>query len=268
MLAPSAVWDIGSHVRLRSWEHDGPRTGFFAAAAHAHFEIGFCDEGATRYRVGSQEIVSEPGTLAIVPRGVEHRNSFEPDLRGVGLCISDAMVAEIGDAMAARGRQPAFGLVRSARALALTKLLIDEARQPGEGRVLAGEALAEALVVELVRSAPQQGATGARDPRVRNALDRMRSSYADEISVDDLAKTAGMSRFHFSRLFRDQVGEAPYKHLLRLRVARAAELLRGGRHTVTEAAFAVGFRDLSRFSRAFRVEFGFTPNAARKARSA
>ena len=48
-------------------------------------------------------------------------------------------------------------------------------------------------------------------------------------------------------------GKAPYAYLIDLRVQRAAELLRAGRSSVTEAAFAVGFSDLGRFARAFRA---------------
>lgn len=266
MLEPEAVLSIGSHVRVRAWRYDGRRTDLLRSSAHPDIEIAAFDAGACRYRVGARELTGDPTALAVVPRGVEHRNAFEGALEGVAISISDSMVGEITDAM--RDRDLAFGLVRSVRAIALAKLLVDEARQEDDGRVLAGEAIAEALVVELLRTSFEATASTARDPRIRIALDKMRTSYADDISVDDLAKAAGMSRFHFSRLFRDQVGEAPYKHLLKIRVRRAAELLRS--HSVTEAAFAVGFKDLSRFARAFRAELGVNPArfASRIARSA
>jgi transcriptional regulator GlxA family with amidase domain len=87
----------------------------------------------------------------------------------------------------------------------------------------------------------------------------MNARYAEPLTVDDLAGTATMSRYHFSRLFRDEVGEAPYQHLLRVRIARAAELLKSGRTSVTEAALAVGFHDFSRFSRTFKRFMGQLP---------
>lgn len=265
MPALQSVASIGSHVRLRAWRHEGTRTDFLRSSAHDDVEIAVFDEGATRYRAGSKEISADAHAMAVVPRAVEHRNAFDARLEGTALSISDAMVGEISDAMGARGRTLAFGLVRSTRALALARLLVCEAKREDEGRILAGEALAEALVVELVRTTSTHSGSGARDPRIRIALDRLRSSYADDLSVDDLAKSAGMSRFHFSRVFRDQVGEAPYKHLLRIRIARATELLRSGRHTVTEAAYAVGYSDLGRFARAFRAENGVSPSTIRTA---
>ena len=82
-------------------------------------------------------------------------------------------------------------------------------------------------------------------------------------------KTANMSRFHFSRLFRDEVGQAPYQYLLKVRLARAAELLRSGHSSVTEAAISSGFSDFSRFSRMFKKHTGKLPtDVLREARSA
>ena len=143
----------------------------------------------------------------------------------------------------------------------LGRVLRAEARDTAPGSLLAADAVGEALVVELLRRAPARAAAvAARDARVNLALDRICASYAEPLTVDDLARCAGMSRFHFSRLFRDQVGDAPYHHLLRVRVGRAAELLRRGRHDVSEAALAVGFHDLGRFARMFRREIGCSPS--------
>jgi AraC family transcriptional regulator len=77
-----------------------------------------------------------------------------------------------------------------------------------------------------------------------------------------------MSRFHFSRLFRDEIGQAPYQYLLRVRLARATELLRGGHHSVTEAALESGFTDLSRFASMFKKQTGKRPSDVARARSA
>lgn len=261
---------LGAHVRFRSWRHDGPATALYPSGAHAAVELSWVERGAATYHARGADVVVGPGAAIAVPPSMDHRTAFGSSLRASALWLSLEMVGEIADAVTpddgARGF--GFGVVRrSARVLALGRLLEEEVRGGAEGHVLVAESLAEAIVVELLRHAPREHARGARDARIRQALERMRACYAEDLSVDELAKGAGMSRFHFSRLFRDEVGDAPYKHLLRIRVARAAELLRKGRHTVTEAAFAVGFQDMSRFSRMFRAELGVNPRAYR-ARSA
>ncbi|MEO8878143.1 MAG: helix-turn-helix domain-containing protein, partial [Polyangiaceae bacterium] len=63
----------------------------------------------------------------------------------------------------------------------------------------------------------------------------------------------------FSRLFRDEIGEAPFLFFLRLRIARAVELLREGM-SVTETAVACGFSDFRRFASAFDMHFGMQPH--------
>jgi AraC-like DNA-binding protein len=83
------------------------------------------------------------------------------------------------------------------------------------------------------------------------------------LSIDDLARTARMSRFHFSRVFRDEVGKSPYQLLVETRIERAQALLKSGQ-AVTEAALSVGFMDLSRFSKAFRRQVGCSPSEYRK----
>jgi AraC-like DNA-binding protein len=79
--------------------------------------------------------------------------------------------------------------------------------------------------------------------------------------VADLAAAAGMSRFHFSRVFRDETGSSPYAYLVDRRLERAAARLRAGGCSVTTAALDAGFRDLGRFARAFRARFGVTASA-------
>jgi AraC-like DNA-binding protein len=69
----------------------------------------------------------------------------------------------------------------------------------------------------------------------------------------------GLSPFHFSRVFRELAGVPPHRYLQRVRLARAAVLLREGM-TVTDAALASGFPSLSHFIRQFRRAYGASPS--------
>src|SRR5438477_307637 len=88
-----------------------------------------------------------------------------------------------------------------------------------------------------------------------------RHTRSAPLSLDELARLAAMSRFHFSRSFHEQVGHSPYAYLTTVRLRRAAELLGCGSANVTEAAYASGFTDLGRFGRKFRAAYGCTPSA-------
>jgi AraC-like DNA-binding protein len=142
---------------------------------------------------------------------------------------------------------------------ALVDTLDEEMAIPGPGRALAIEALAEALLVRLLRGSATCAKRGRpSDPRIRHAVDLIETQLAEAIDVNDLARAAGMSRFHFSRVFRDEIGASPYAYLVERRLERAAARLRSERVSVTTAALDAGFRDLGRFARAFKQRFGMT----------
>ncbi len=105
---------------------------------------------------------------------------------------------------------------------------------------------------------------------VERAQEYLRAHLAEPLCLRALAREVGCSPFYLSRIFSDQVGETLPAHLRRLRMERAAELLRAGEHNVTEAAMAVGYSSLSHFSKAFCQVMGCCPcvypNPARLAR--
>jgi AraC family transcriptional regulator len=79
-----------------------------------------------------------------------------------------------------------------------------------------------------------------------------------------LASLAGMSPYHFHRVFRGMAGETPLELLRRLRLERAATALRDTDAPVTQLAFSAGFETHEAFTRAFRAEFGVPPSGFRR----
>ena len=76
-----------------------------------------------------------------------------------------------------------------------------------------------------------------------------------------MAEAAGVSPFHFVRLFRRHFGLTPYQYVIRARLRHAILLLRETSMPVTDIAYEVGFGDLSNFVRTFRHHVGCTPGA-------
>jgi AraC-like DNA-binding protein len=98
--------------------------------------------------------------------------------------------------------------------------------------------------------------------RVDRAREELDEHYAREHSLAGLARTAGMSPYHFARIFRELSGLPPYRYLVRRRLNAAATRLRDGA-SVTDTCYAVGYRSLSRFIHAFRAATGMTPSQFR-----
>ena len=96
------------------------------------------------------------------------------------------------------------------------------------------------------------------------ARDRIERDYATKLTVDVLADEAMMSAGHFSRQFVKAFGETPHQYLLRRRIERAKDLLRGTDRSVTEICLDVGFNSLGSFSTAFDSFVGSAPSTYRR----
>jgi AraC-like DNA-binding protein len=97
------------------------------------------------------------------------------------------------------------------------------------------------------------------------AKDTADARYFEPLSVQDLARTAGLSRAHFSREFRRAFGESPHVYLLTRRLERAAAQLRSTQRSVAEICFSVGLQSVGSFTSSFTRTFGLSPTAYRTA---
>jgi AraC family transcriptional regulator len=102
----------------------------------------------------------------------------------------------------------------------------------------------------------QQRAACERAGRVREILN---TRLADPPSLEELGRQVGCSSFYLSRQFSEATGLTIQQFLRQARLERAADLLREGKHNVTEAALTVGYNSLSHFTVAFRDRFGCCP---------
>ena len=108
----------------------------------------------------------------------------------------------------------------------------------------------------------------AQKPLRANARDRRRAVetalWIDAhshraIDLEDAAGEAGLSAFHFLRLFSSVLGVSPHQYLVRSRLRHAARLLADDGRAVTDIAYDVGFGDLSNFVRTFHRAAGVSP---------
>lgn len=103
----------------------------------------------------------------------------------------------------------------------------------------------------------------SRNEILERVLSFVNERYPEEITLDDAAAAANLSRFYFSRFFRAQTGQSFHGYLCRLRVSRAEELLAGTEDTVTDIAYRCGFESLKTFNRVFRTYAGTSPSGFR-----
>jgi transcriptional regulator GlxA family with amidase domain len=94
---------------------------------------------------------------------------------------------------------------------------------------------------------------------MKAVLSHLEANYGEPLNLDVLAKLAHMSKRNFQRAFQAAAGSAPITYLIKIRLNRAATLLRRG-----EDVTSAGFNDSNYFARQFRKTFGITPGEYRK----
>jgi AraC-like DNA-binding protein len=129
-----------------------------------------------------------------------------------------------------------------------------------------GHLLANRLVEVVSGKARQPARVTARDRRraVETAL-WIDAHSQQAIELEDAAAQAGVSPFHFLRLFSGVLGVTPHQYLVRSRLRHAARLLADDDKAVTDIAYDVGFGDLSNFTRTFHRAAGISPLKFRQA---
>jgi AraC-like DNA-binding protein len=121
--------------------------------------------------------------------------------------------------------------------------------------------LCGAVAVTLADRKPSRVSPTSRDARrITEALRCIEAEADTRLSLGEMARQAGMSAYHFLRVFRQIVGVTPHQYVLRTRLHRAAIRLRRTKEPISSIALEAGFDDLSTFNRRFRRVMGVSPS--------
>ncbi|MGB9177928.1 MAG: AraC family transcriptional regulator [Pyrinomonadaceae bacterium] len=118
------------------------------------------------------------------------------------------------------------------------------------------------LIARFAENRPQPRLFGPERQAVTRARDYLVEHYAENVSLENLARIANLSPFHFNRVFSEQFGMPPHSFQTQLRVSRARMLLREG-WTIPQVASETGFADQSHLNRHFKRLAGVTPGQYR-----
>jgi AraC family transcriptional regulator len=128
------------------------------------------------------------------------------------------------------------------------------------------QAMAVALVSgHAVKHRPVQLSRGGLGPaRLRRIRELVDAKIEDELSLDEMAQSVGLSTAHFARMFRKSTGETPHQFVLRQRLERAKAMLRAPDARILDVAVACGFKTQQHFAQAFRDVCGINPTGYRQ----
>ncbi len=251
--------DLLARHRLPAFElaHRIPTVHQDAVQEHAHADAHYVLFMGGRYvssAHGAPRLATRP-MLIYNPPGVVHRDCFEGD--GAGgrfFTLSPGLEAVAGLAL------PSYALVLDGAALhTATRIAYLVSR--GEQESLQMESLCTELLG--ATAAAHDSSLDAAPRWLKRALELLRDDCGRDLSLAEVAGTAGVHPVHLTRVFRRHLRCTPGAYLRRCRLDKAAALLAAGRRGLAEIAQSCGYFDQAHFSRTFKRAYGMAPRAYR-----
>ncbi|MEM7587055.1 MAG: AraC family transcriptional regulator [Acidobacteriota bacterium] len=282
---PASRFDLGNGVELERfgrWEPGSvslPPAGFHRLSTHVQ-ENG--NKARSHWDIAGQRfsVDLEPAMIVVVPADSAIAASWDEPAQGTlnFLFSHDALVTVLDELempsaglellSGTQGLDPSF--------LVWSQGLMRELRDERLGNRLMRDALVQQMLVHILRHYTNRSDANAADQvgrrdrlvpaAVSAALEYLHAHLGEPIELGVLASHANVSRFHFSRLFKQTIGRTPGQELTRLRVERAKELIhRDGRwKPLAVIAGECGFADQSHLGRSFKRLVGVTPGEFRR----
>lgn len=225
---------------------------------HENIELLYCIKGNCRVVINGDIINMEEGGVAVINSGRIHYTAIGTDevkyycliidthfLRKFGLSIEDAEIEEY---------------ITDDVVTGYFKSIVKEYESENSyyKNIVKGNIIS--LASYLFREYAHEQKKSVNNDAIKNAIKFIRENIGEDISVEDISKHAGFSRFHFSRRFKAVVGCTINEYLQLIRCREAKSMLLTGRYMISEVAAACGFSDVSYFTKVFKNHFGILPS--------
>jgi AraC family transcriptional regulator len=217
----------------------------------------------------SYRVQNTAGSLMVAPKGIQasvRAVRTESDVQW----ILELEPGQSLDLLNGKKFEPTPQLnLRDPQAVRLVQLLQTEVENGFPTGNLFGETVGNSLILYLAQhystAAPGQDQIRGGLPalRLKRVLEYIESNLSQDVHLGELAETAGLSEFHFAKLFKGSTGASPHQYILQRRLERAKELLRKPSMSLSEISLEAGFADQSHFTNVFRRFVGATPSKFR-----
>ncbi len=242
---PAIFWKLSGRAEFAErdlggewWSYTLNENEFFITTSRTPYEV--------RWKVIGEEPFSSMRVFIGLPIFARaYREVF-------GRAMKSALLREISG-----GRDPVLE--------ALLEQLRGELTARGPASPLFVQGIAQAIAVHLIRTYSLPG--DEEEPRrlglpaftLRKVTAWVEAHLEEAISLDQMAGEAGLSPFHFSRIFKQTTGLSPSQYVIRERMGKARRLLRETDRSVIEIGLEVGYASPGHFAKVFRRESGMTP---------
>lgn len=250
-----------SRVTDHSYDWHGLRRG------RAEFTLfQYTLSGTGRLRAGSREYEVGPGQALLLHFPDDNRYwlpETSPAWEFIYVCLYGREILRLWPQIELN-LGPLPTLAPESAAVACAARIVDSALRGGITHAFAASSLAYELTMALAAEARRTDAARPTRPAIEKARRYAENHLARPLTVNDLARESGLSRFHFSRLFTEHTGLAPAAWLIEQRVKEVARLLRSTKLPLKAIAAQCGFPNPNYLGRVFRQHTGIPPAAYRR----
>ena len=258
---------------VRIWYSDVPWR--YEIHDHSAVEVLLTIHGTVTYTVEDTVYQVCKGEVLIIPPDTPHSLSMEEgSSRYLFLFEPDAIMSMRDIKSIAMYFNKPFHLRDGSEAHVRIRELLLRARDAYEKREMMWNTVCYSCILRIYATLGQQYLSGVR-PRTDDGLRNMDSEvitavmtyinnhYREELSLEDVARFAGFSRYYFSRSFKRQTGYSFKDYLCQKRLQVAMDLLIRTNHSMRDVAIESGFGSVATFNRVFREKKGCTPTQYR-----
>lgn len=249
---------------------------------HGEFEINYILEGCGELICGEKRYITQAGDIIIIPPNSLHAvfphgdNSQRYDTvvfsaTMLGSADNDRCAAECIRPLVNGSYSINFRITPEHQYYSELKTTVENILSCAKGDSPQLDMLMRAELMRLFWLLAESGDIFTVEQRNSSHADLLRpilqyitEHFQDELSIEQLADMAHISKSYFMALFKKSAGISAIEYINQMRIRSACEILRSTEKTIAEAAYECGFRNLSNFNKQFRRIAGCTPNEYRR----
>ena len=272
LLSSGATWQ-GITLEKHIADAEYVRENFDNHSHLLHFFTGVPVRHEWRVEGRTYNLRSVAGSALVVPQGLHasvHCWRSQPDVQWIldfdPTHVEQWVLENLG--LKRFDIRPQFDLY-DRKILRLVQALQADVETGCRAGTLFGEMIGETMIVYLAQryagTAPSAPPPTGGLPKLRlnRVLEYIHANLDREMHLDELARVASLSPFHFSKLFKRSTGSSPHQYIMQRRLERAKTLLRQPGRSLSEISVEAGFADQSHFTNVFRRFVGVTPSKFR-----
>ena len=229
---------------------------------HEGIELLYCVSGTARLVADTQTQIMLPGQLSVIPSGALHYTAKEPGQDCLYYCLiaDPSLLAQI----AFPSNLEIQKQIEDPPITRRYEQIIREMETQEPFYKDAVKELVRLLFIDLYRNWSSSGIPAAlpsRQPEmVKQAILYLRDHLHESLSIEDLCRQVGFSKYYFCHVFKKVTGRTVMDYTNSLRCSQARGLLESGECSISECAARCGFSDVSYFTKVFKRQTGLLPS--------